>query len=233
MPASTKTLRPAGRLAKTAALCLASLWLAGCASTFRVDSEVQSFARWPQPASADPAAQAPVVPSPPQTYQFDRLPSQQQITGAWPSPSQATLEAAAANSLLRQGWTQATGIESNNAPPRWQVQVSGGTVVLAHAPWEDPWDPWGTRVGIGIGGRGGHFWTSFGLHGGYSPYYVRKVSVLVRDRETGKVVYETHASHDGRWNDSPRLWQAIVDAALDGFPVPPQGPRSINIDLPR
>ncbi|GAA6143130.1 DUF4136 domain-containing protein [Hydrogenophaga sp. 5NK40-0174] len=220
---------PKTRAARATALVFMVLAITGCASTFRVDSEVQSYARWPQPASADPQAQPPVVPAAPQTYQFDRLPSQQQATSAGPSPSQAMLEAAASNSLMRHGWTAA----ADATPARWLVQISGGTVVLARAPLEDPWDPWGSRFGIGIGGRGGHVWTSFGLHGGYSPYYVRKVSVLIRDRDSGKVVYETHATHDGRWNDTTRLWQTIMDAALDGFPVPPAGPRVINTDLQR
>jgi hypothetical protein len=65
------------------------------------------------------------------------------------------------------------------------------------------------------------------------PYYLRHLSVVVRDTQTAQVVFETTASHDGRWNDSPGLWQAMADAALDGFPQPGQPQRQVNIDIPR
>jgi hypothetical protein len=47
------------------------------------------------------------------------------------------------------------------------------------------------------------------------------------------VVLETSARHDGRWNDSPALWRAMLDAALSGFPQQPAGLREVNIDIPR
>jgi hypothetical protein len=65
------------------------------------------------------------------------------------------------------------------------------------------------------------------------PYYQRKVSLLVRQADSGQVVYETHAAHDGRWNSSHELWCAMLDAALQGLPTPPAGARQVNIDLPR
>jgi hypothetical protein len=57
--------------------------------------------------------------------------------------------------------------------------------------------------------------------------------VVVRDTQTAQVVYETTAFHDGRWRDSPALWQAMADAALEGFPRPAQAQRQINIDIAR
>ena len=45
------------------------LLLGGCASVYRVDNQVQSFARWGTAATA-PAA--------PQSYRFERLPSQRE-----------------------------------------------------------------------------------------------------------------------------------------------------------
>ena len=41
------------------------------------------------------------------------------------------------------------------------------------------------------------------------------------------------AAHDGRWNSSPALWTAMLDAALQGFPAPPAGVRQVNIEIPR
>jgi hypothetical protein len=59
------------------------------------------------------------------------------------------------------------------------------------------------------------------------------VSLVVRDGQTGRVAYETRAAHDGRWHDSPAVWRAMIDAALQGFPAPPTGNRTVNIDIPR
>ncbi len=66
-----------------------------------------------------------------------------------------------------------------------------------------------------------------------TPYYQRAVSLVVRDAATGRVVYETRGAHDGRWNSSPALWMAMLDAALQGFPTPPTGVRQVNIEVPR
>jgi hypothetical protein len=66
-----------------------------------------------------------------------------------------------------------------------------------------------------------------------TPYYQRQVQVVVRHAASGRVVYETRAAHDGRWNSTPGLWTAMLDAALQGFPVPPEGLRQVNIEVPR
>jgi hypothetical protein len=29
------------------------------------------------------------------------------------------------------------------------------------------------------------------------------------------------------------VWRAMIDAALQGFPAPPTGNRTVNIDIPR
>jgi len=40
------------------------------------------------------------------------------------------------------------------------------------------------------------------------------------------------ASFDGPWNDSGRLLPTILDAALQGYPSPPGGPRKVVLELP-
>jgi hypothetical protein len=65
------------------------------------------------------------------------------------------------------------------------------------------------------------------------PYHLRRVSVVVRDARQGEPVFESTASHDGRWNSSPALWRAMLEAALTGFPTPAPGPRQVNLDIPR
>ena len=223
-----------------AALLIAGLALSlltGCASVYRVDSQVQSFARWSDAAAPTTAATR-AVPQAPQLYRFERLPSQAAENAA---RSQADLEAIARTALAKRGWTSAEpGVSA-----RWSVQVSGGTLKLPRAPWEEPWD------GFGYGGRFGGFgglgfpgrnhvvtgsgqviWTPVFMRMDL-PYYERKVSLLIRNAGNGQVVYETHAAHDGRWNSSPELWGAMLDAALQDFPAPPAGVRQVNIDLPR
>ncbi len=65
------------------------------------------------------------------------------------------------------------------------------------------------------------------------PYYVRELALTVRDRRSGEVVYETRATQDGPWADAPTLWRALLEAALEGFPDPPPGPRRVVIEAPR
>ena len=56
--------------------------------------------------------------------------------------------------------------------------------------------------------------------------------ILIRDSRGGQTIYETTASFDGPWADSANLLPVILDAALAGYPQPPQGPRKVIIELP-
>ena len=200
---------------RAALLCLlAAGWLSGCASVYLVDNQVQSFARWSEAAPSVPAA--------PQTYQFERLPSQ-----AGGDSGQATLERLSTEALAAVGWTPAP--EGGAAP--WRVQVSASTQTLPRAPWESPPSPW-RRANRVITADG---WVLFmpGFMEIELPYYQRKVSLVIRDAASGRVVYETQAAHDGRWGGSEPLWGAMLNAALQGFPQAPDGPRQVNIEVPR
>lgn len=209
----------------TAAVFGATVWLAGCASTYRVDSRVESFARWTGSGSASAGLlQAP------QTYRFERLPSQREGEA---SARQDTLESLARQALSPLGWTAEDGLAS--AP--WTVQVAASASRSARSPWDDPWPHVWPVFGLGIGSRGARVsgqlvWgPAFPYHD--LPYTQRQVSLVVREAASGRVVYETRATHDGRWNDVPELWQAMIGAALRDFPAPPTGPREVNVDLPR
>ena len=202
--------------------------LSGCASVYRVDNQVESFARW---SDAGASAQAtPTVPAPPQRYRFERLPSQ--LSGAT-GQSQDALEQWTHSLLAPLGWTQAEPPEA----VRWTVQVAGLSTQSPYAPWENPWerDGFGWMGGIWLGAGNGHahvMWNPWPMHS-MSPYYQRQVSLVIRESATGRVVYETRAAHDGRWNSTPALWQAMLSAALADFPNPPAGVRLVNLDLPR
>lgn len=202
--------------------------LGGCASVYRVDNAVESFPRWNDVAGGTrlPAA----APKGPQTYRFDRLPSQVEGRHA---AGQDQLEQLARTALGKVGWHPG----ETGAPTAWTVQVSAHSLRLPHAPWDDPWDR--RRGGFGLLGRdhiitgsGQIIWTPMFMPMDW-PYYQRKVSLLIRHSDRRQVVYETHAAHEGRWHSTPELWSAMLDAALNGFPTPLAGMRQVHIDVPR
>lgn len=219
-------------------ICMATgalLALSGCASVYLVDNQVQSYARWADRPTPSGAAASVTIPQAPQVFRFDRLPSQQDSrSGA----GQDELEKLASLSLAKVGWTQAAA--GVTAP--WTVEVSAGTLRLPRAPWESPYDGyWGGGFGPGFGfpgrdyvvtGTGQIIYAPLFLRMD-TPYYKREVSLVIRHAASGRVVYETRAAHDGRWNSSNPLWQAMLDAALRGFPAPPEGLRQVNIEVPR
>lgn len=215
-------MNPSALRALTLPLVLASaLLVGGCAGVLRVDNQVESFASWET---------AKGVPTPPQYYLFERLPSQREGPAA---QAQTELEQWTVDSMAALGWHVAG---ADDPVPTWRVQVQASSVRLPYAPWEEPrggfWSGvgiYGSRGGWGIGGRFG--WPMYPYH--TTPYYQRQVALLVREAATGRVVYETSAAHDGRWNSTPDLWKAMIRAALSEFPAPGTGTRQVNIDLPR
>lgn len=210
---------------------VAALLLSGCASVILVDNQVESFPRW-----QDRAAKA-AVPAPPQVYRFERLPSQQQDQRA--ARGQDELERYAEAALAKLGWTRAAA----NVSAPWAVQVGANNVRLPRAPWEDPWDTWGWGPfghpfampgrNYVVTGTGQVVFFPMMAPRFETPYYQRAVSLVIREAASGRVVYETRAAHDGRWNSTPALWTAMLDAALQGFPTPPAGVRQVNIEVPR
>ncbi|MDP2015936.1 hypothetical protein [Hydrogenophaga sp.] len=231
-PSST---HPRAGLFRICAAALALLALSGCASVFLVDNQVQSYARWADRPTPSGASAPAAIPQAPQVFRFDRLPSQQDKRGG---AGQGELEKLTTLSMAKVGWTPAAA--GVTAP--WTVEVSGGTLRLPRAPWESPYDGyWGGGFGPGFGfpgrdyvvtGTGQIIYAPMFLRMD-TPYYQREVSLVIRHAASGRVVYETRAAHDGRWNSSNALWLAMLDAALRDFPAPPEGLRQINIEVPR
>ena len=214
-------------MTRLAIALLAALTLAGCAGTYRVDNAVQSYARWSTdlPTGAQPAKAPAVAPKAPQSYRFERLPSQRESGLA---EGQDRLEAWARTTLEAHGWTPAAA----TAAAPWLVQVTASTVRNPRSPWDDGWGGWRWRGQV-VAGNGHFFWSPMFVVPMDMPWYQRQVDVVIRDAASGRVVYETRASHEGRWNSTPALWQAMLQAALRDFPAPPAGPRQVDIDLPR
>ena len=194
------------RILRLLALALVAV-LAGCASTYKLDNTVQSFSGLP------------TLPANP-TFRFERLPSQ---LGA----SQDQLEALADPALFK------AGLRRDDAAPRFSVLVSA-RVQRVISPWADPWygpgpGPWGWR-GRGYWGPG--WGPGFGPWSGMDqPWYLREVSVLVRDVASNKVVFESHANSDGPYLDNGAALAAMFDAAMQGFPNPPIGPRRVDVQI--
>jgi hypothetical protein len=185
----------------------AALALAGCATGYLLDNQVQSFSQLqslPAPAS----------------YRFERTLSQQA------DPAQQALEALADPALYR------AGLRRDDAAPRYSVQVAARTERRL-SPYADPWDPWGGWGGWGLGFGGRHF--GMGIGGPWprtdAYWFHREVSVTVRELASNKVVYETHAVNDGPWLDNNAVLPAMFDAAMQGFPNPPAGPRRVDIHI--
>jgi hypothetical protein len=142
------------------------------------------------------------------TYRFERLPSQQQDERA--ARQADSLEALAAPALA------AAGLSRNDAAARYSVQL-GARVGLTFSPWDDPWlGPWG------FGG---------GWYGASTPWYSREVSVVLRELASNRVVYETRARNDGPYSSDAPVLGTMFKAALQGFPVPPQGERRVDIEI--
>ncbi|GAC1604077.1 MAG: hypothetical protein NVS3B2_09200 [Ramlibacter sp.] len=145
------------------------------------------------------------------TYRFDRLPSQQA------SPVQSQLEAFADPALLR------AGLRRDDAAPHYSVQVSARVQPVV-SPWADPWDAWG-----------GHRFLRYGFGWPYRrlepPWFEREVTVVMRELSSNRVVYETHAASDSPLSDNAAVFPAMFQAAMQGFPAAPPGPRRVDIQV--
>lgn len=190
-------------------LALVSLLLSGCSGMRLVDSDVTAFSSW---TTAPPAPGTP--------YRFERLPSQQPENA-----QQAQLETFARTSLAKVGMTL------EPAAARFGVQITFNTQYLERFSNDGfMFGSPGVFVGSGMGGSA--FGLSYPLRFG-EPYYKHGLTLLMRDLATQKVVFETHALHDGIWGDSRAVLPAMLDAALLGFPQPQPGTRRVNVEIAR
>lgn len=185
---------------------IAGWLLTGCAGGYLLDNNVQSFSH----LTALPAQP---------TYRFERLPSQQ-------DPSQAQLEAMADAALHK------AGLRRDDANPRYSVQVSA-QLQRVLSPWANPWNGWGHWGGVGLGHRGVSLGFGFPLGRMESPWFQREVSVIIRELPSNRAVYETRATNAGPWMDNSSVIPVMFQAALQGFPTPPTGPRRVDIHVAR
>lgn len=203
------------RISSTPALTLAAALLGGCAAMDQLHNEVSSYGSWPAGRQAG-------------SYAFERLPSQQ----AQPERQQV-LEDAARPALASAGFTPAP------MPEHADYLMQLGVRVSDDSRWYDG-DPmfWhgGPRFGHGFGGWGPGPWGFGGPFGGpwgtgIALRFDREVAVLVRDRATGALLYETHASNYGTSASIDRLLAPMFRAALAGFPGVAPDPRNVTVPL--
>lgn len=190
-------------------------FMVGCSGLQLVENNVTAFHSWNAPP-----------PGPGTTYRFERLPSQQVSTAYQDRVEEATRIALAK-----------VGMNLDPVAPRFSVQVRVSTQVIEARPYGAGYDGFGfgmPGVFLGGGNRGGAFGLSFPL--GYatpSLYFHRDLTLLVRNLGSSQVVFETRVTNDGVQNETPAVLSAMLDAALQGFPEPPPGPRRINVQIPQ
>ena len=185
----------------------ATALLTGCSTVREVNSTVQSFSSLGG------------IPVPP-TYRLETLPSQQ---GQVSFPA---IEAQAQQALNRVGMIR------DDSRPSLVVQISAVARYArdyASWPYYDPY--WGPRWGWGMSygrGWGMGFGSSMMMMDGPPLEYYRAVSIVMRDIKTQQIVYETSAQRQDVWTDDPAIFGILFDAALTGFPNPPQGQRNVR-----
>lgn len=191
-----------------AAVAAAALALAGCATGPReITSNVTSYST---------LAQMPVPP----TYRMELLPSMAQ------QQSFAQIERQAEQALQRVGLTR------DEAPGKAKlvVQIMAAASYGRASNWPYYSGP-GPMFGWGLGYGGGRWGGGMGM--GWMMdvppmVYYRSVKLVMRDQQTQKIVYETSAAYDEVWTDDRVIYSVLFDAALTGFPNPPQGDRAVR-----
>lgn len=197
----TRLLRPART---AAAAALAATLLAGCSGVRTVQSNVQSYSTLTQ------------LPSPP-TYRLQLLPSQQ----AEPEFAQVVQQA--------QASLAGVGLQRDDAGGALVAQIAAQARYIPDS-WLLPGSPYnpygGLGWGVGMGwhgGMGGMMWRDTG-----PALHYRAVQLTLRDFASQQVVYETSAKYEDVWVNDQIIYRILFDSALNGFPRPPAGPRTVS-----
>jgi hypothetical protein len=207
--APTLPRRAALRQALLAGTALAAIGLGGCAAMRNMSFDVSSFGEWPADRK-------------PGSYAFERLPSQQARAA-----ETAALEDTARPALAKAGFVPV----AEGQMPDVLVQV-GNRIGRADSPlWDDAlW--W--RGGFGsyrYGPWGGPRWSmmfrqDFGR-------YEHQVALLLRDRASGKPMFEARAVHETSTELTSKSTMTLMfEAAMVDFPKLGMNPRTVVMQLP-
>ena len=189
-------------------LLAATAVLAGCAGMRSVSSEVSSYGEWPEGRA-------------PGSYAFERLPSQQAQAA-----EAERLEAAAAGALAKAGFKPVDA----GKEPDVLVQVGARDSRYVVQPWDDPlW--W--RGGFGYWRHGPWGSPRWALSMRYDfPRIETQIGLLLRDRASGKPLYETRAASESNVRADSATLGAMFQAALMDFPRLGMNPRRVVVELP-
>jgi hypothetical protein len=202
--------------------------LSACSTLRNLDSQVQTSTQWP-PSSVAPATAL---------YRLERLPADlNNLQAGWAENELVPV-------LAGLGWTR------NDVDAQYSVwigvQAAEYVVDMRGRVVRGPWTNQ-IYMGVGSGYRPraagvGIGWTyttrgpmSTGMLSDFSepPIYGREVSIIIRDLQSGQVVYQTKATHDGPWSDHLNVWRGMIGAALQGFPNPTQAKRRVVLPISR
>ena len=203
-----------GASCMAAVYLLLALALTACTGMRIVDSQVDTRVQWPGQA----------MPTTNVLYRFERLPSDvNSIQAGW-----AELQVQAA--LTPLGWAR------DDAAAQYSVWIGVRSAEYIADPWGRPVrGPWlsGARANLLWSHRASGFGLGAGL--GFMPPvgYMHEVSLVIRELQSSRVVYQTRASHEGPWTDAPHILSAVIAAALQGFPNPSPAQRRVDISIPR
>ncbi len=191
-----------------ALLVVASLALAGCAAMRSVSSDVSTFGEWPADRK-------------PGSFAFERLPSQ-----ANQAELMQELENAALPALLKAGFQPAAA----GHEPDVLVQVGQRSGRADTQPWADPlW--W--RGSFGYYRHGPWLGSRWGMSMQMDLRYEREAALLIRDRRSGKPLFEVRASNEGSSSQaSQATLAAMFEAGLMDFPRLGMNPRTVVVNLP-
>lgn len=202
---------PGRRTLLAAAMAGVAALAAGCAGLNTLSVDVSSYGTWPDGRK-------------PGTYAIERLPSQQAN-----AVEQDRVEAAARPALEAAGFRQAAADQAE-----YVVQLG------ARATESYSRDPWGSSFYWRsdywyYGGSPRRGW--YGPGWGWAPTFndfpdvIREAGVLIRDRKTNAVIYETRARYTSR-SSSGELLPLMFDAAMKDFPGPAISPRTVTLTMP-
>ena len=193
----------------TAVAAVTVLGLGGCAAMRNLSLEVSSFGDWPAERKAG-------------SYAFERLPSQQARAA-----ETALLEEAARAALAKAGFVAA----ADGLTPDVLVQVGYRSGRVDRPLWDDPLWWRGSFGSYRYGPWSGPRWSLTFRHD--FGRYEHQVAVLLRDRVSGKPVFESRAVLESSTELSSKGTLALMfEAALMDFPKLGMNPRTVVLAMP-
>jgi len=145
------------------------------------------------------------------TFRFERLPSDAGST------EQDSIESLAKPVLSK------AGLVLTQDHPAYSVQLQLSTLRLLQDPRNTGYP---MQFGVPPGWRAG----GFGLFADI-PWYHNTLQLVVRDLASGNVAYQSSAVFESPWSDIHNIYPAMLEAALQGYPTPAAGPRTVVIEL--